>query len=62
VHYKFELRDETLFLTVNLIDRFLAKHTMKILPSTLKFYLTFGKFSKKNIIINTVMFAGEYNA
>ncbi|XP_021760044.1 G2/mitotic-specific cyclin-2-like [Chenopodium quinoa] len=28
VHYKFELRDETLFLTVHLIDRFLAKHTM----------------------------------
>uniref|UniRef100_A0A7C9AB39 Uncharacterized protein n=1 Tax=Opuntia streptacantha TaxID=393608 RepID=A0A7C9AB39_OPUST len=28
VHYKFELRDETLFLTVNLIDRFLARHTM----------------------------------
>lgn len=28
VHYKFELRDETLFLTVHLIDRFLARHTM----------------------------------
>ncbi|XP_021727543.1 G2/mitotic-specific cyclin-2-like [Chenopodium quinoa] len=28
VHYKFELRDETLFLTIHLIDRFLAKHTM----------------------------------
>lgn len=25
VHYKFELMDETLFLTVNLIDRFLAR-------------------------------------
>ncbi|XP_057968410.1 G2/mitotic-specific cyclin-2-like [Malania oleifera] len=25
VHHKFELRDETLFLTVNLIDRFLAR-------------------------------------
>lgn len=24
MHYKFELMDETLFLTVNLIDRFLA--------------------------------------
>lgn len=24
VHYKFELMDETLYLTVNLIDRFLA--------------------------------------
>ncbi|KNA12800.1 hypothetical protein SOVF_122630 [Spinacia oleracea] len=28
VHYKFELREETLFLTVHLIDRFLAKYTM----------------------------------
>ncbi|KMT09624.1 hypothetical protein BVRB_6g130770 [Beta vulgaris subsp. vulgaris] len=28
VHYKFELRDETLFLTVSLIDRFLARYTM----------------------------------
>ncbi|XP_052197068.1 G2/mitotic-specific cyclin-2-like [Diospyros lotus] len=28
VHYKFELRDETLFLTVNLIDRFLAQQAM----------------------------------
>ncbi|GMH24538.1 hypothetical protein Nepgr_026381 [Nepenthes gracilis] len=28
VHYKFELREETLFLTVNLIDRFLAKQTV----------------------------------
>ncbi|KAI3451389.1 hypothetical protein Pfo_008054 [Paulownia fortunei] len=28
VHHKFELRDETLFLTVNLIDRFLAKQSM----------------------------------
>ncbi|KMT09623.1 hypothetical protein BVRB_6g130760 [Beta vulgaris subsp. vulgaris] len=28
VHYKFELREETLFLTVSLIDRFLARHTM----------------------------------
>ncbi|XP_077231232.1 cyclin-B2-2-like [Tasmannia lanceolata] len=26
VHYKFELLDETLFLTVNLIDRFLERH------------------------------------
>ncbi|EEF52862.1 cyclin-B2-3 isoform X2 [Ricinus communis] len=26
VHYKFELMDETLYLTVNLIDRFLAVH------------------------------------
>ncbi|GMH14931.1 hypothetical protein Nepgr_016772 [Nepenthes gracilis] len=28
VHYKFELRDETLFLTVNLVDRFLEKRTV----------------------------------
>ncbi|KAJ4966215.1 hypothetical protein NE237_018064 [Protea cynaroides] len=28
VHYKFELMDETLFLTVNLIDRFLAQQTV----------------------------------
>ncbi|KAF8406702.1 hypothetical protein HHK36_008794 [Tetracentron sinense] len=28
VHYKFELMDETLFLTVNLIDRFLARHSV----------------------------------
>ena len=28
VHYKFELRDETLFLTVNLIDRFLAQQAV----------------------------------
>ncbi|KAL6543448.1 G2/mitotic-specific cyclin-1 [Orobanche hederae] len=28
VHHKFELRDETLFLAVNLIDRFLAKHSV----------------------------------
>ncbi|KAL0350230.1 UNVERIFIED_CONTAM: G2/mitotic-specific cyclin-1 [Sesamum radiatum] len=28
VHHKFELRDETLFLTVNLIDRFLAKQSV----------------------------------
>ncbi|KAL8151823.1 hypothetical protein V2J09_021631 [Rumex salicifolius] len=28
VHYKFDLRDETLFLTVNLIDRFLAKQSV----------------------------------
>lgn len=28
VHYKFELMDETLFLTVNIIDRFLAKQTV----------------------------------
>ncbi|KAL8168319.1 hypothetical protein V2J09_009818 [Rumex salicifolius] len=28
VHYKFELREETLFLTVNLIDRFLAKQSV----------------------------------
>ncbi|KAL2531229.1 Cyclin-B2-4 [Abeliophyllum distichum] len=29
VHHKFDLRDETLFLTVNLIDRFLAKQTVE---------------------------------
>ncbi|KAL8549936.1 hypothetical protein ACS0TY_008678 [Phlomoides rotata] len=28
VHHKFDLRDETLFLTVNLIDRFLAKQSV----------------------------------
>ncbi|KAF2310201.1 hypothetical protein GH714_007191 [Hevea brasiliensis] len=28
VHYKFELMDETLYLTVNLIDRFLAVHSV----------------------------------
>ncbi|XP_059623327.1 G2/mitotic-specific cyclin-2-like [Cornus florida] len=28
VHHKFDLRDETLFLTVNLIDRFLAQHAI----------------------------------
>ncbi|PIA46803.1 hypothetical protein AQUCO_01500385v1 [Aquilegia coerulea] len=28
VHYKFELLDETLFLTVNLIDRFLERHAI----------------------------------
>ncbi|KAH6760011.1 Cyclin B2 [Perilla frutescens var. hirtella] len=28
VHHKFELRDETLFLTVNLIDRFLEKQSV----------------------------------
>ncbi|KAH7850956.1 hypothetical protein Vadar_005122 [Vaccinium darrowii] len=28
VHHKFDLRDETLFLTVNLIDRFLAQQTV----------------------------------
>jgi G2/mitotic-specific cyclin-B, other len=28
VHYKFELREETLFLTVNLIDRFLEKQSV----------------------------------
>ncbi|CAI0434877.1 unnamed protein product [Linum tenue] len=28
VHYKFELMDETLYLTVNLIDRFLAVHSL----------------------------------
>ncbi|KAF8410309.1 hypothetical protein HHK36_002835 [Tetracentron sinense] len=28
VHYKFELLDETLFLTVNLVDRFLAQQTV----------------------------------
>ncbi|XP_042454187.1 G2/mitotic-specific cyclin-2-like isoform X1 [Zingiber officinale] len=28
VHYKFELMDETLFLTVNIIDRFLARQTI----------------------------------
>ncbi|XP_008812187.1 cyclin-B2-2-like isoform X2 [Phoenix dactylifera] len=28
VHYKFELMDETLFLTVNIIDRFLARQTV----------------------------------
>nr|GMD58217.1 G2/mitotic-specific cyclin-2-like [Ipomoea batatas] len=28
VHHKFELREETLFLTVNLIDRFLEKQTV----------------------------------
>ncbi|GER26237.1 cyclin [Striga asiatica] len=28
VHHKFELREETLFLTVNLIDRFLAKQSV----------------------------------
>lgn len=28
VHYKFELMDETLFLTVNIIDRFLAQQTV----------------------------------
>ncbi|KAG6712135.1 hypothetical protein I3843_05G083000 [Carya illinoinensis] len=28
VHYKFELMDETLFLTVNLIDRFLERQTV----------------------------------
>ncbi|KAL1561497.1 G2/mitotic-specific cyclin-2-like [Salvia divinorum] len=29
VHYKFELRDETLYLTVNLIDRFLAVQSVE---------------------------------
>ncbi|CAA0836797.1 Cyclin-B2-3 [Striga hermonthica] len=28
VHHKFELREETLFLTINLIDRFLAKQSV----------------------------------
>lgn len=28
VHYKLELMDETLFPTVNLIDRFLERHTV----------------------------------
>ncbi|KAK7277438.1 hypothetical protein RIF29_18590 [Crotalaria pallida] len=28
VHYKFELMDETLYLTVNLIDRFLERHAV----------------------------------
>ncbi|KAH7692018.1 cyclin B protein [Dioscorea alata] len=28
VHYKFELMDETLYLTVNIIDRFLARQTV----------------------------------
>ncbi|KAL6209155.1 hypothetical protein ACLB2K_020098 [Fragaria x ananassa] len=28
VHYKFELMDETLFLTINLIDRFLERHVV----------------------------------
>jgi G2/mitotic-specific cyclin-B, other len=28
VHYKFELLDETLFLTVNIIDRFLEKRVI----------------------------------
>ncbi|KAL3525188.1 hypothetical protein ACH5RR_013560 [Cinchona calisaya] len=28
VHYKFELREETLFLTVNIIDRFLEKQSL----------------------------------
>ncbi|KAK9286189.1 hypothetical protein L1049_014572 [Liquidambar formosana] len=28
VHYKFELMDETLFLTINLVDRFLERHTV----------------------------------
>lgn len=28
VHHKFDLRKETLFLTVNLIDRFLAKQSV----------------------------------
>nr|XP_018681656.1 PREDICTED: cyclin-B2-2-like [Musa acuminata subsp. malaccensis] len=28
VHYKFELMEETLFLTVNIIDRFLARQTV----------------------------------
>ncbi|RRT42787.1 hypothetical protein B296_00055512 [Ensete ventricosum] len=28
VHYKFELMEETLFLTVNIIDRFLARMTV----------------------------------
>ena len=28
VHYKFELMDETLFLTVNIIDRFLEKQVV----------------------------------
>lgn len=29
VHYKFELMDETLYLTVNLIDRFLAVQSIE---------------------------------
>lgn len=28
MHHKFELREETLFLTVNLIDRFLEKQSV----------------------------------
>lgn len=28
MHYKFELMDETLFLTANIIDRFLASQTV----------------------------------
>lgn len=28
MHYKFELMDETLYLTVNLIDRFLETHAI----------------------------------
>lgn len=28
MHYKFELMDETLFLTVNIIDRFLEKRVV----------------------------------
>lgn len=28
MHYKFELMDETLFLTVNIIDRFLARQNV----------------------------------
>lgn len=28
MHYKFELMDETLFLTINIIDRFLERQTV----------------------------------
>ena len=42
VHYRFKLMEETLYLTVNLIDRFLAAHSV----------------AKKNLQLEEVCFPG----
>ncbi|KAL2933119.1 G2/mitotic-specific cyclin-2, partial [Bienertia sinuspersici] len=57
VHSKFELRDETLFLTVNLIDRSLAKHTMvRIRKASISGVYCNATCLQESITLNTLQF------
>ncbi|OAY82978.1 Cyclin-B2-2, partial [Ananas comosus] len=59
VHYKFELMEETLFLTVNVIDRFLALQTVvrkKLQLVGVTAMLLACKYEEERLMVNTLQF------